>query len=385
MSNVPRTLLVGFAAGATWMYLGCQLVATVDRGLIPEGPGATSSSGAGGGGGIGSSVASSGASGGAGGAGGGAECSEADAEVTCGKTTACAQRACVAGACVTDFAKAGSVCAENGGTICDGKGKCVASSCSDGILDGDETDLDCGGSCVPCPNDAKCKVALDCSSGYCDGSSCQPCTMSTQCTTDRYCDLASKNCVADRDQGAACGEPAECNADACVDGVCCDTACTGPCAACSKAKGAPVDGTCAASVVKDAPDAGTCDDLAGGCGGKCRCDATGACKRTVGTPCSAAGECASGFCVDGVCCDTACTGPCAACSTAKGAPADGACAASAVKGTSDAGACDDLSGGCGAACSCSALGMCLRKNGAPCAAAAECASSVCSAMVCAAN
>ena len=39
--------------------------------------------------------------------------------------------------------------------------------------------------------------------------------------------------------------------------------------------------------------------------------------KAQGTPCGAAGECASGFCKDGVCCNNACTDSCNSCSTGK--------------------------------------------------------------------
>src|SRR5262249_31610462 len=45
--------------------------------------------------------------------------------------------------------------------------------------------------------------------------------------------------------GSPCAAFASCASGFCVDSVCCDTACNaGPCEGCSKAKGAPVDGTC---------------------------------------------------------------------------------------------------------------------------------------------
>jgi hypothetical protein len=41
-------------------------------------------------------------------------------------------------------------------------------SCSNGVTDGDETDVDCGGAvCSPCNNGKKCKAATDCVSGNC--------------------------------------------------------------------------------------------------------------------------------------------------------------------------------------------------------------------------
>lgn len=40
-------------------------------------------------------------------------------------------------------------------------------SCSDGLLNQDETDTDCGGFCGSCPNYAICKTDSDCQSNYC--------------------------------------------------------------------------------------------------------------------------------------------------------------------------------------------------------------------------
>lgn len=45
-------------------------------------------------------------------------------------------------------------------------------SCSNGRLDGDETDLDCGGSCAGCPDGARCLSPIDCASAVCVGGSC---------------------------------------------------------------------------------------------------------------------------------------------------------------------------------------------------------------------
>lgn len=44
-------------------------------------------------------------------------------------------------------------------------------ACSDGKKSGDETAVDCGGSCAPCPNDKSCAVGGDCLSGFCDAAS----------------------------------------------------------------------------------------------------------------------------------------------------------------------------------------------------------------------
>lgn len=52
--------------------------------------------------------------------------------------------------------------------------KCVAPSCTDMILNGDETDVDCGGSCAAkCIPTQNCLVPSDCNSGVCQVGICQ--------------------------------------------------------------------------------------------------------------------------------------------------------------------------------------------------------------------
>ncbi|MBW2978331.1 FG-GAP repeat protein [Candidatus Woesearchaeota archaeon] len=48
-------------------------------------------------------------------------------------------------------------------------------SCSDGLLNQDETAVDCGGSCSGCSDGKRCSVNSDCSSNNCEGSICVSC------------------------------------------------------------------------------------------------------------------------------------------------------------------------------------------------------------------
>ncbi len=47
-------------------------------------------------------------------------------------------------------------------------------SCTDGIANGDETDVDCGGSCKACGDGAGCSVAADCTSKVCASTCAAP-------------------------------------------------------------------------------------------------------------------------------------------------------------------------------------------------------------------
>jgi hypothetical protein len=51
---------------------------------------------------------------------------------------------------------------------------CQAPSCTDQVLNGSETDLNCGGSCSPCAPGKQCSVNDDCSSGSCLSGICDP-------------------------------------------------------------------------------------------------------------------------------------------------------------------------------------------------------------------
>jgi hypothetical protein len=63
------------------------------------------------------------------------------------------------------------------GSACPG-GTCRGgryATCTDGITNGTETDVDCGGSCPRCLDGKRCASGGDCASGFCTGT-CQRCT-----------------------------------------------------------------------------------------------------------------------------------------------------------------------------------------------------------------
>jgi hypothetical protein len=65
----------------------------------------------------------------------------------------------------------GTTCSDHNGTLCNGKGACTVPSCTDGIVDGTETDVDCGGDvCPKCADGKKCNIAMDCADGVCSGT-----------------------------------------------------------------------------------------------------------------------------------------------------------------------------------------------------------------------
>ena len=59
------------------------------------------------------------------------------------------------------------------GSICDAGGCCVP-HCDDGMWDGEEGDVDCGGACAAkCQSGQHCWVHADCASFNCVGDVCQ--------------------------------------------------------------------------------------------------------------------------------------------------------------------------------------------------------------------
>jgi MYXO-CTERM domain-containing protein len=102
-------------------------------------------------------------------------------------------------------------------------------------------------------------------------------------------------------QGGTCTAAEECAAGSCVDGVCCNQACTGLCQACSAAKkGVGPDGTCAPILKGLDPDAECANQGAASCGTNGACNGSGACDLyAAGTVC--ASTCANGVITASTC------------------------------------------------------------------------------------
>jgi hypothetical protein len=63
----------------------------------------------------------------------------------------------------------GNACAA--GAFCEA-GRCVTGRCNDGARNGDETDVDCGGSCAACAACRGCRSGNDCATGLCEAGQC---------------------------------------------------------------------------------------------------------------------------------------------------------------------------------------------------------------------
>ncbi len=290
----------------------------------------------------------------------------------------------------SDIDCGGGTCAPCGnGLACDSASDCQSATCSshvcmtppsectDGKLDGNETDIDCGGgTCAPCGDDKGCESPSDCQSNSCVAHVCSTppsqCSDGTKDGNETDVDCGGGTCPACVN-GKACAMGADCQSGACNQDVCgappsgcsdgkkdgTETAidCGGSCPACANGKACASDGDCQSGVCQSlicaAPSAQCTDGIPDGnetdtdCGGG-MCPACG-----NGKMCAQASDCQSGACIHQLC----------------GAPPSGC-----SDGKKDG---DETAIDCGGSCSPCA-------NGKACNIGADCQSSVCTALVCAA-
>ncbi len=174
---------------------------------------------------------------------------------------------------------------------CDGSGACrkysVSVVCKGPTCSGDvfspASVCNGTGTCLP-PTYISC-APYTCNTG---GTCGVPCMEDLHCASGTVC------------RGGFCLRPVEpppclsssCPSGFCAQGVCCATACQGPCNSCA------LPGTAGTCVPVSNPDPSwTCPSG----------------SKQPGQPCAAGAECATAQCVDGVCCESACLGPCRSC------------------------------------------------------------------------
>ena len=195
-------------------------------------------------------------------------------------------------------AVAGTPCSVASGQVCDGAGQCVAclsatdcasglscighvcvgSQCTDGVRDGNETDVDCGGACSPCAVGLLCAIDQDCSS-----DACEP--VSKLCLSPNCIDEQLDGDETDVDCGGSCSP--------CVPSLKCRVS-----SDCTTQKCDPTLLTCLGNECADGRQDGTESDV--DCGGPniCpRCRAGGHCTNrgdcNLGMSCNSAGTCSN--------------------------------------------------------------------------------------------
>jgi len=381
---------------------------------------------------------------------------------TCTAATDCASGFCANGYCCDQACAGGcDVCNTTPGTctklakgvtgsspscgayLCDGvSGGCPATCATDGDCastyfcaaggvcqprraQGAACDLASGGDCMV-SGCRECTGTLTCKDGYCCNSTCTStcytcagtvkgaCSQvlsaedSDTCTGTKTCS-SSGSCLSKN--GETCTLGSQCASGSCVDGVCCNTACTGGCDVCNATAGTctvVAQGTagsgCGGYVCNGS--SATCPTTCGNdadCASTYYCASSGTCqpRKAQGTTCNqAAGAdckstgcrvCTTGNCIDGYCCNTACGDSCDACNGAAlgwSGATNGTCA---IAPASYAGspacvayACNGTSANCATGCTsdaqcasghyCNAAGACVaqKTQGTSCNLATDC-------------
>lgn len=270
-------------------------------------------------------------------------------------------------------------CAPGGGCVvptdcedglCGVRLRCLEPTCMDRTHNGAETDVDCGGpDCGPCANERACRADADCASMRCQGGVCASPVCNDGAITGEETDVdcGGSMCPA-CEGGQMCADGGDCSSTVCDMGVCTTPACDD-----LLQNGDESDVDCGG---------GTCPDCADGavCRGPTDC-ASGVCT---------ASTCIAPACDDGVHngdeLDVDCGGSCpdrcppgAMCSDpaecASGVCTDGACVAPA---------CDDMvmNGGetgvdCGGTTGCPRC-----PDGSSCGGDSDCATSPCMSGIC---
>lgn len=183
----------------------------------------------------------------------GGDCAACGTGQTCLTQTDCASGVCLAGTCAapscSDGVKNGREsdvdCGEactpsrcSSGNHCNfnedcnsfrcWSGTCEAASCSDGLRNGAESDVDCGGpNCQPCMIGSSCGADPDCSTRVCSAARCA----NESCRNERLdpgetdIDCGGGTCGSCRG-GAACQVPADCSSGVCSAGICAAASCS---------------------------------------------------------------------------------------------------------------------------------------------------------------
>lgn len=252
---------------------------------------------------------------------------------------------------------------------CGAENTCIAPTCSDGINNGDETGVDCGGSCVaedkPCPTGSPCEENSDCenqdcipsgSGSHCGGVCTSDCPVDYPCEIDPQC--ASLNC-----EENLCQEADPTNED--QDGTETDDDCGGNNIACEDGQGCQNHGDCVNELCRN----GFCGEE--GCIEGCA---------PAGAPCTNPSDCLSrvclpnGFCAEASCSDGIFNGD--ETSVDCGGSCDNCVDGLFCKDHTDCASGSCINSYCGGVCTSDC------PPGFPCSNDAECASNVCNGNVC---
>ena len=183
-----------------------------------------------------------------------------------------------------------STCGTTG--LCDGAGACdlfpentpcAAASCASSATQNTARVCDGQGTC----RDAQ---LIDCSPFLCSKGACKSlCLSDADCEAGHQCVITSLKgttigSCGKKKPGVPCTDPSDCESNQCVDGVCCESACSGACRSCSL-PGSP--GQCASVAAGAVDPRSGCKDLSKeSCGTNGLCDGSGGCQMyPAGTVC----------------------------------------------------------------------------------------------------
>lgn len=106
---------------------------------------------------------------------------------------------------------------------------CAKGTCADGRRDGDESDVDCGGSCGGCADALSCGAPTDCASRVCAGAQCAAPTCGDQQSNGAESDVdCGGGACAPCPMNSRCRRNIDCVAGSCRDGVCKPGGCSAP-------------------------------------------------------------------------------------------------------------------------------------------------------------
>ncbi|MBN2724691.1 MAG: hypothetical protein JXR95_11530 [Deltaproteobacteria bacterium] len=112
--------------------------------------------------------------------------------------------------------------------VCGTDGTCAAPSCNDTVTNGNETDTDCGGDdCPKCEPGYDCIENSDCTSDVCDDNVCAEPSCNDTVTNGNETDIdCGGNDCPKCEPGYDCIENSDCTSDVCDDNVCAEPSCT---------------------------------------------------------------------------------------------------------------------------------------------------------------
>ncbi|CAF1196432.1 unnamed protein product [Adineta steineri] len=100
-------------------------------------------------------------------------------------------------------------------------------TCFDGLMNGDETDIDCGGSCLTCDVGKNCSLAKDCNNGECINGICisATCNDTMKNNGETDVDCGGLNC-SPCGTGKVCSDASDCISKSCAFGTCKSPTCS---------------------------------------------------------------------------------------------------------------------------------------------------------------